>query len=507
MNKLFTSLLITFLVASAGYCAGLPWDFPHPDSLMTLTTEQTITAPKTFSEPVDFDSVHINRADIDYAYADTSYSQIDTIIYVYADSGVFSGQLKMDKLVFPEATADQVYALLNCPANLAAGDSVSIIFQIDANTFLEITGRGDGSNGIDSLWMRFNDTGGNTILELYSDGSVTEITLPDSVHGTSYIMGNLDNTENPWAYNEGGTGLSTYLQGDLLWASDYNAIGKLNWPGAGQYVVSEADSALGYQTLLKDIVVSGTGMSGGENDCLLGSDSDVTITLATDKDIVVSGTGMSGGENDVLPGSDADVTIALTVNKDIVAGDGLSGGENDVLPGADADVTLAVLLSLIKGLEISNDSVGIKLDAGTLTLSGDGIKVTDNTFQQPSDTTSYDATQAMLTDSLRNITTSVVTRDSLGHHRELSEVADTGEITFSTGVAGWGHALGGDNEAYAYFTFTSAGVVTLVSQNNCTTTNDNDGTLNIYDGGSGIVIENQLGDTKKVALDIKYFTP
>ncbi|MHC4608631.1 MAG: hypothetical protein ACYTAF_17120, partial [Planctomycetota bacterium] len=59
---------------------------------------------------------------------------------------------------------------------------------------------------------------------------------------------------------------------------------------------------------------------------------DVGITVA--KDIVVAGTGMSGGENNVLPGADADTTITLTVAKDIVAGTGLTGGEDDVLPGA-----------------------------------------------------------------------------------------------------------------------------------------------------------------------------
>ena len=70
---------------------------------------------------------------------------------------------------------------------------------------------------------------------------------------------------------------------------------------------------------------------------------DVGLTLA--KDIVASGTGMSGGADDVLPGADADVTITLTTLKDIVAGTGLSGGENDVLPGADADTTISLDLA------------------------------------------------------------------------------------------------------------------------------------------------------------------
>lgn len=108
-------------------------------------------------------------------------------------------------------------------------------------------------------------------------------------------------------------------------------------------VTDDTDGTVTLSTVtLKDIVVAGTGMSGGADNVLPGADSDVTITLTVAKDIVVTGTGMSGGEDNVLPGGDADVTIALDVSKDIVAGVGLSGGEDNVLPGADADVTLTV---------------------------------------------------------------------------------------------------------------------------------------------------------------------
>lgn len=98
--------------------------------------------------------------------------------------------------------------------------------------------------------------------------------------------------------------------------------------------------------------------------------------------------------------------------------------------------------------------------------------------------------------------------DSLYVHREVSSLGDTGEITFATGVAGWGEVMAGDNQEWASFRFTSAGVVTLIANTaNVTTTNDNDTTLNIYDGGSGIVIENQLGSTLKIAININYYTP
>ena len=107
---------------------------------------------------------------------------------------------------------------------------------------------------------------------------------------------------------------------------------------------------------------------------------DVGLTVA--KDIVVSGTGMSGGEDNVLPGADADTTITLTVSKDIVAGVGLSGGEDNVLPGADADTTLTLDLT-----ELSTATFGsgtfttLTFDAGAtdpiLTMGSNSIAITN----------------------------------------------------------------------------------------------------------------------------------
>jgi len=93
-------------------------------------------------------------------------------------------------------------------------------------------------------------------------------------------------------------------------------------------------------------------------------------------------------------------------------------------------------------------------------------------------------------------------------HEELDEpvsLADgTGIYTLRNAKAGWGHIYASDDASYAYFTFTTGGVVTLVSQNNCTTTADNDTTLNIYDSGTAVVIENELGATYKIRFDINY---
>lgn len=88
-------------------------------------------------------------------------------------------------------------------------------------------------------------------------------------------------------------------------------------------------------------------------------------------------------------------------------------------------------------------------------------------------------------------------------------LGDTEEYIFpATNIAGWGMVMVGDNIEWARFRFATSGNVTLeANSTNVSTTNDTNNSLNIYDGGSGIVIENQLGNTYKVALSMSYYTP
>lgn len=90
-----------------------------------------------------------------------------------------------------------------------------------------------------------------------------------------------------------------------------------------------------------------------------------------------------------------------------------------------------------------------------------------------------------------------------------SSLADGSEYSMSTaGYAGYGYAMLGDGSEFAFFSFTSDGSVILGNTStNVTTTNDSDGNFNIYDGGSGVVLENQIGTTETIFFDVKYFTP
>ncbi len=82
--------------------------------------------------------------------------------------------------------------------------------------------------------------------------------------------------------------------------------------------------------------------------------------------------------------------------------------------------------------------------------------------------------------------------------REL--VADHGKVLMvPTLNGGHGHAQLGDGEEYAIFTFTSAGVVTLIeSSANVGTTEDNPTTFNIYNVGDRIGFNNEVGTTKNL---------
>lgn len=79
------------------------------------------------------------------------------------------------------------------------------------------------------------------------------------------------------------------------------------------------------------------------------------------------------------------------------------------------------------------------------------------------------------------------------------------ELTVADGKAGWGMA---SLEAeWTYFRFTAAGVVTLVNNTtNVTTTDGTDNNFNIFDAGTTIKFENQLGDNKELNINV-WFTP
>lgn len=162
-------------------------------------------------------------------------------------------------------------------------------------------------------------------------------------------------------------------------------------------------------------------------------------------------------------------------------------------------------------------------DYGDVTVSTAAWAVEDDSHNH---TTA--ATKFVVTDSLRtNKTTKLIGNTEIGAGTAWFTVEDSliitsgvtksifkrsmvdvGEWVAPTGIAGRGYVMIGDCQEWAYFHFTSEGVVTLeTNSTNVGTTNDVDAKLNIYDGGSGIVVENQLGSTLNCLIDLEYMTP
>lgn len=136
---------------------------------------------------------------------------------------------------------------------------------------------------------------------------------------------------------DGGLGMTSGDKGSFIYFTAGNALGRFAWTTAGSYLVTGADSTWTTAQLLKDGV----------------------------------------------------------------AGDGLGGGADDILLGTDSDVTFTVLVNAAGGIETTDDSLNIKLDGATLTLSATGIKVTDNTYQ-PLEATLTDIADGTIAEDLVN---------------------------------------------------------------------------------------------------------
>jgi len=96
------------------------------------------------------------------------------------------------------------------------------------------------------------------------------------------------------------------------------------------------------------------------------------------------------------------------------------------------------------------------------------------------------------------------TTNGLKQVRFSAPLADDAEILVQTGTAGWGFAVIGDNQEYGQFTWTSAGVVTLVNNSANTVATDTDTKFCIYDAGSGIAIKNRLGSELTLRYELNY---
>ena len=84
-------------------------------------------------------------------------------------------------------------------------------------------------------------------------------------------------------------------------------------------------------------------------------------------------------------------------------------------------------------------------------------------------------------------------------------LADNGTFTLDASRSGMAWITFGDGEEYAWFSFTTGAVVTLIINSaNVTTTATTNDKLNIYDGGTAVSIENTFTATKVMTVKVIY---
>lgn len=93
----------------------------------------------------------------------------------------------------------------------------------------------------------------------------------------------------------------------------------------------------------------------------------------------------------------------------------------------------------------------------------------------------------------------------LSQYSTSQSVADDAFIDLNSGVSGFGYVQAGDNEEFAPFTFTTAGVVTLLTDATANVVaTDTDVKLCIFDNGTNVRIRNRLGSAKVLKIKVYY---
>lgn len=84
-------------------------------------------------------------------------------------------------------------------------------------------------------------------------------------------------------------------------------------------------------------------------------------------------------------------------------------------------------------------------------------------------------------------------------------LADNGSFNLASGRSGYGTLIAGDGAEWARFTFTTAGVVTLIDNStNVTTTLGTNDKINIGDGGAFVTVQNTFAATTTVTVMVIY---
>lgn len=104
-----------------------------------------------------------------------------------------------------------------------------------------------------------------------------------------------------------------------------------------------------------------------------------------------------------------------------------------------------------------------------------------------------------------NSSSNIIIVNNLSNYITSESVEDEDFLDLESSKSGYGIVQAGDNEEYGVFTFTSAGVVTLLTDSTANVVNtDTDTKLCIFDNGTNVRIKNRLGSAKILRVSVSY---
>ncbi|MBK9391957.1 MAG: hypothetical protein IPN68_17865 [Bacteroidetes bacterium] len=176
--------------------------------------------------------------------------------------------------------------------------------------------------------------------------SATDVTLP--LFSTSGSDAGLVN---------GGTGISAkFLRGDNTWQTVVTSDVNTTYGHSAETVTGGANIRLtGSDSSNDDIKIAGSGAT-----TVTRTDANTITISSTDTNSGGTVTSVSGTSPIVSSGGNTP-TISITLLKDLVTNAPLSGGADNILPGTDSDVTLSLDTTSTKGLSTQYDLTQIVL--------------------------------------------------------------------------------------------------------------------------------------------------
>jgi hypothetical protein len=227
---------------------------------------------------------------------------------------------------------------------------------------------------------------------------------------------------------------------------------------------------------------------------------DIYLSRRNAGQMMISGDGAGSGGTLVVPGSISAGSNGLPVSSMTVR------KSTNTLSDVGVDSNYYFTLMNTSNSNGSGQGIAFKGSSGA-SVSGAIISVRTGGNGQGElrfyvKTSTVDAVAPELVQTIQNDKT--ILTNGLTNLRTSETLNDDAQITLSTGVAGFGFVQIGDNQEWAQFVFTAAGVVTLIQNSSNAVNTDTDGNLCIFDNGSGIAIRNRLGSNLTVRLDINY---